>query len=515
MKYYSYTWLLGSLFLLLFNTSTTAQEAAQKAHTFTILQLNDVYEISPLSNGKEGGMARVAHVRNQLKARDPNLMTVLAGDFLSPSFIGTLKYKDPATGADVKIAGKHMVEVMNSTGVDLVTFGNHEFDIAQSDLQRRINESGFDWINSNVYQVSGGSRQPFTKTQNNQTSTIPSCTIRTITFPDGQSVRVGLVGCTIAFNKNDYVAYADEMSTFRRVVDSIQNKCDVVLGLTHLAKDVDSTIATMTPGLHLIMGGHEHENMKIPAGKINVCKADANAKSVYIHTISYTPATKQVSIQSDLKLINETVPFDETTNQVVNKWVKLADSIMRKNDFDPQQKLMTTTVPLDGREHSIRNHPTNYTELIGRSLIFADPSVDAALYNSGSLRVDDELSGDITQYDVLRSLPFGGPMVAMSLYGNQLDSILTIGTTLNKGEGGYLQLAHITWKRNRWYVRGKRLKASRSYCILLPEFMALGGENNLGFLKNYSYCKPNAFHRNQLVNDIRNIVMAYMLSGGR
>ncbi|WP_315823194.1 bifunctional metallophosphatase/5'-nucleotidase [Paraflavitalea speifideaquila] len=513
MKHYHHPWLLRSLLFILFHTAHTIQASAQKTHTFTILQVNDVYEISPLANGKEGGMARVAAIRNQLHAKDPNLITVLSGDFLSPSFIGTLKYKD-ATGNELKIAGKQMVEVMNSAGIDLVTFGNHEFDIAQADLQRRIDESRFDWINSNVYLVSGGRQQPFTKTQNNQTSTIPSCVIRNITFPDGQSVRVGFIGCTVAFNKNDYVAYSDEINTFQRIFDSIQNKCDIVLGLTHLSKDVDSTIATKIPGLHLIMGGHEHEHMKVPAGKINVCKADANAKSAYIHTISYTPATKQVSIQSDLKLINETVPFDETTNAVVNKWVKLADSIMRKNGFDPQQKLMTATVPLDGREHSIRNHPTNYTELIARALIFADPSVDAAFYNSGSLRVDDELSGDITQYDVLRSLPFGGPLVAMTLYGKQLDSIITIGTTINKGEGGYLQLANIIKKRKGWYIKGRRLKDHRSYCILLPEFMALGGESNLGFIKNYSYCKPNAFHGNQLPNDLRNIVMAYMLASG-
>ncbi len=61
-----------------------------------------------------------------------------------------------------------MTEVLNNVGIDLVTFGNHEFDISFSDLQQRINESKYDWINSNVHLAQNGVHQPFTKTQNGQ-----------------------------------------------------------------------------------------------------------------------------------------------------------------------------------------------------------------------------------------------------------------------------------------------------------------------------------------------------------
>lgn len=53
--------------------------------------MNDVYEITPLENGKVGGMARVAQLRNQLKQKNKNTFTILAGDFLSPSVLGTVK----------------------------------------------------------------------------------------------------------------------------------------------------------------------------------------------------------------------------------------------------------------------------------------------------------------------------------------------------------------------------------------------------------------------------------------
>src|SRR5215213_5454632 len=110
--------------------------------TVTLLQLNDVYEISPLEKGRFGGFAKIAELRNQLVKENPNTYTLLAGDFLSPSAIGTLSYEGKG------IRGRQMVEMMNAVPVDLVTFGNHEFDLSESALNDRINESAFTWISA-------------------------------------------------------------------------------------------------------------------------------------------------------------------------------------------------------------------------------------------------------------------------------------------------------------------------------------------------------------------------------
>src|SRR5436305_956125 len=127
--------------------------------TVCILQLNDVYEISPLNQGREGGMARVAAVIKQHKARYQTFV-VLAGDFVSPSVIGTTKIDSQ------RVNGRHMVDIMNKAGVNLVTFGNHEFDIPENDLQQRINESQFAWVSSDVlHKDSNGVAAPFYRTK--------------------------------------------------------------------------------------------------------------------------------------------------------------------------------------------------------------------------------------------------------------------------------------------------------------------------------------------------------------
>ena len=110
----------------------------------TLLQINDVYEITPVEGGRSGGLARVATLRRRLLAENPDTFTLLAGDFVSPSALGTAKV-DGET-----LAGKQMVSVLNALGLDVATFGNHEFDVKEAQLRERLAESKFRWTSANV-----------------------------------------------------------------------------------------------------------------------------------------------------------------------------------------------------------------------------------------------------------------------------------------------------------------------------------------------------------------------------
>lgn len=481
--------------------------------SFTILQLNDVYEIAPLDGGKVGGMARVATVRKDLLKNDPNVITVLAGDFVSPSLIGTLSYYDNEEKKSQRVSGKHIIDVMNETGVDYVTFGNHEFDIKLDQLQKRINESKFTWVNSNVTLANNA---PFVKISNGKTETIDPYSIKTLSFAGGKTLRVGFIGVTLPFNKAQPVNYLDVNASVKAAYQSMKSKCDVILALTHLNIDEDIELAKQVPGLHMILGGHEHIAYDTKVGSVPIYKADANAKSVYVHNFSFDPVSKKVSSSSVLKMIDESVTYDPTVNKLVDKWKNFADSSMKAMGYKPYDSLMYAAVPLDGRESEVRNYATNYTKLIADALFFCDTTVDMALYNSGSLRVDDQLKGTVTQYDVLRSLPFGGSLVTMYLKGAELEQLLTTGRVKNKNMGGYLQLANASWvtsshfKTGNWFIGNKLLDSNRTYKIILPEFVAQGNESNLEFLKKHTYCKPSAFKNNDLVNDIRDAVIYYM-----
>lgn len=482
---------------LLLVTLSCSSEKTDKVD-FIILQMNDVYEIAPLEGGKVAGMARVATVRKNLLEENPNVITTLSGDFVSPSLIGTLNFEGE------KIAGKHMVEVMNALGVDIVVPGNHEFDIKEDEVLKRIAESDFHWTTTNVFHNVNG------KTTNWQQNGKP--------FPDHimhtiNGVDIAFFGSTVPFNKKEYVSYTDKYESVKAVYEKVKNEAEVLVAITHLEEEMDDSLATyFVPQLDLILGGHDHANMKHTFGKTIMTKADANAKTVYVHRISYNKATEKVNIQSELILIDNTIEEDPEVKAVVDKWVNISNQSMAAMGYTPNEVVMTTSDTLDGRESSIRYHPTDYPIMTAESFLFIAPQADLAIFNSGSIRLDDQLTGTITEYDILRSFPFGGGISLVDLKGDVVERILETGTVTNVGIGGYLQLANVEKKEDGWYIKNVKLSHSKSYKMALPEFVMSGGEANLGFIKNYESQATSPESFGEIKNDVRNIIMAYFRS---
>ncbi|WP_268122467.1 bifunctional metallophosphatase/5'-nucleotidase [Roseivirga pacifica] len=462
---------------------------------FIILQMNDVYEIAPLEGGKVAGMARVATVRKQLLQENPNVITTLSGDFVSPSLIGTLKYDGQ------RIAGKQMVEVMNAVGVDYVVPGNHEYDINEDEIQARINESSFEWTTTNVFHVVNGKSVPWEKNG----APFPNHIMHTI---DG--VDIAFFGSTVPFNKKDYVSYTDKYESVKAVYEEVKDEAEIFIGITHLEEEMDDSLAThFVPQFDLILGGHDHANMKFQFGETVMTKADANAKTVYVHRVTYDKANGETSINSELVNIDDSIAEDAEVKQVVDKWVNISNESMAAMGYTPNEVVMTTSDTLDGRESSIRYKPTNYPIMTAESFLFAVPDADLAVFNSGSIRLDDQLTGTITEYDILRSFPFGGGVSIVNLKGDVIERILETGTVTNVGIGGYLQLANAEKKADGWYIKQEKLSTSKSYKLVLPQFVMNGGEKNLEFLANYASTAQNPETFGAVKNDVRDIIMAY------
>lgn len=472
-----------------------------------ILQFNDVYELWPLEMGRYGGLARVATLRNRLKQESPHLLTVLSGDFLSPSAIGTSKLEGK------RISGAHMVDVLNRVGVTHVTFGNHEFDIRKEELQERINESSFRWISSNVQQISENGIGHFTQTRGGVREPLPEFGIVTMNFPRGDGsvrrVRIGLIGLTIDNNKRDYLLFENPIESARRVVRTLKGRIDYLIAITHLTIEQDMDLARQVPEIQLILGGHEHTNMAVRAGNALITKADANVKSVYVHRLLLKPGSDSLELHSELNIIDEKIPDDSTTAYVANKWIVAAFDGFRSMGLEPDKIVTSLHYPLDFRELVIRHRPAEAAELIATAMLEADPSADCAIVNSGSIRVDDIVSGTVTQYDIIRTLPFGGRIFTTTIKGSLLQRILDVGVS-NKGSGGYLQWRNIAFdpKVSSWMIKDQVLHPESSYRVVLTEFLLTGAEANLDFLRRDNPGISNIHEPPDLTpNDIRQAVI--------
>lgn len=478
--------------------------------SFIILQMNDVYEIAPLEKGKVGGMARVATLRNQLMEENFNVLTILAGDFLSPSLIGTLRYEDQP------IKGRQMVEVMNGLGVNVVAFGNHEFDIKEKELQQRMDESYFDWIGTNVLHKSGNKIEPFYKESYGVKYFSPETYVWEVTdYSSGQTIKVGFYSATINSNPVPWVYYEDPYQEATKAFLSLKNEADIIVGLTHLSIEEDLKMAALLPESALIMGGHEHANSIDTVGNVVITKADANAKTVYVHRFTYDIATKKTSVYSELVPITDAIPEDEYLKGVVEKWQNVQDEKISEVVEFPDEVIYYAEDPLDGREVSVRTEQTNLAGLIaaGMAASLKKPA-DCAVFNGGSIRLDDQLTGEITPVDLFRAMPFGGAIFEIDIKGKVLKRVLEAGLE-NYGSGGYLQWHNIEYEEanKSWKIKGQPLLDNKTYHIASSDYVASGREERLEFFNEKNFVKldkPIKGDTTDLREDVRRAVVNYL-----
>lgn len=447
--------------------SATALSNIDKSNIrVNILQINDVYEITPV--GGYGGVARFATLKKQLIRETPNTFSIMAGDFFSPSALGTAKVNGE------RLAGKQMVAALNAAGLDYATFGNHEFDLKEEQFKARMTETKFKWVSSNVFD--GG--------KNPMPNVFPS-TIVKYGNRFGRQMQIGIIGVTLDKNKPNYVSFTNFLQAAKNQIADLKSQVDMIVAITHLELADDIRLAEECPEIDLIMGGHEHENILVRRGTglTPITKADANAKTAYIHRIFYNTVTKRLDIESQLRVVSSSIPEDPSTAIEVAKWIEAAYAGFRAEGFEPTKLVTQTTEALDGREVTVRNQPCLLGKRIAEGMEGVVPNAKAGLFNGGSIRIDDVVApGPITEYDVIRVLPFGGEVVEATMKGRLLKKVLEQGLK-NRGNGGYLQYTKITQEGGVWKLAGAEIMDEADYVIATSDFLVSGKETGLDYLK--------------------------------
>ena len=224
------------------------------AQDLVILHLNDTHShIDPERSGKNAGHAGVVETAayvDEVRAEvgKKNVLLLHAGDF------------SQGTSYFTELNGDMEIEVLNSTGYDVVCLGNHEFDNGVDTLAVVLKDAQFAVVCAN-YDVTNSPLEDIVK---------PYTILRRA------GMKIGVFG--LGINPKGLVAehnfyplqYLDPVEAAQKTADILkhQKHCDVVICLSHLGTHSnDINLAKATKDIDIIIGGHTHkivENLYVP-----------------------------------------------------------------------------------------------------------------------------------------------------------------------------------------------------------------------------------------------------------
>ena len=148
--------------------------------------------------------------------------------------------------------------------------------------------------------------------------------------------------------------------------------------------------------------------------------------------------------------------------------------------------------------------------LITKAMSFAyDDEIDCALVNGGSIRIDDQLAGNISAVDIFRVLPYGGAILKVKIKGNLLKKVLDYGVK-SAGTGAYLQRYNAVLTKKKWLISGNAIQPQKTYTVAFSDYLLKGfdipflSEKNKEVLSIYN---PTS---TETAFDIRKAVILYL-----
>ena len=449
---------------LLFVTAIPSLHAAapvERSGRVTLLQLNDLYDIMPVEKGKKGGLARIATLRDRIAKDAPDALLVLAGDFLSPSTMSSV------------FQGSQMVAGLNAVGVDLVTFGNHEFDFGEQVTLQRMRESRFAWVSSNVLDPGTG---------------LPFGDAVSFVLRDIGGIRVAFIGLTtpetgVLSKGGKGLKFQDPVAAAKEAVaHARQTKADVIVALTHQDMAADKRLAAAVPGIDLILGGHEHDPLDAKVGKTLILKTGSEA-------VNLGRIDLLVSVGKDGRRVETKWELIAVTDEIPEKpeVAALVKSFEGRMSAQLGVGAGATAVPLDTRNEIVRVKESPVGNLIA-DLMREAMGADVALVNGGGIRGNAVTpAGPLTRGDVLKILPFANKVVKLEVTGETLRAALENGLSQHeKIAGRFPQVSGLRYvfdptkpvgsRLVSATVGGKPLDPAARYTVATFEFLMGGGD---------------------------------------
>ena len=470
-------WILAAALVSACDRAPEPTTPVEPESPLTFIHLNDIYRVGAVEDGTAGGFGRIVTLTRELQSQGRDVRILFGGDFLFPSLESQLW------------AGMQMVDAMNfidAVAPMYVVAGNHEFDPRTPDhLIEAVRAAQFDWLGDNYHFETGDDE-------------VDQALHSSFMF-DAGGRKVGVFAILLhakdGGNDRDYVPTdPDYLGHAKRVIAALEEAgADLIIGLTHLHMWSDLEIAKLRaehPRFMFIVGGHEHEPEHSPlsAESAEVMKGASNARQVWRIDVDFDE-TGMPTTATQLVDIDTSVVSDPAYDEIDKKW---RGKLLEVFPF-LTARVGEAAVPLDAREVTIRNEESNWGNFVVDQMrvAFGDPQADLAFINSGTLRIDDFIIGDVAFEDIGRTFGYSSYLRYMKLTGAEFRDVMEAGYRGDGPSKGYFpQVSGFRICADRSRPEGERIvslqlprddawaeiQPEREYTVVVPDFLYRGGD---------------------------------------
>lgn len=452
----------------------------------------------------------------EVRASKPDALLLDAGDVFS----GTLYFNEFQGQADLAF--------MNLAKYDMMTLGNHEFDLGSTPeghqaLAKFIKDADFPIVSSNVnFSADANLKDLF----NSGVDVEPKGgEIQNTVIKNVNGQKIGFIGLTTEetaqiSSAND-VKFKDYITSANAAVDALESQgVNKIIAISHLgfddnpAFDNDQLLAKNVDGIDVIVGGHSHTQLNAPV-EIKVDeKGVAKDPTIivqgyqfgdYLGTLDVT-FDKNGVVTGNLGTLIKVADKTEDA-EAAALLVPYAEKISAlKNTETGASATTALTNPRlgDASTESVRANETRLGNLIADGMLWKAKQYDSkaviAMQNGGGIRAPID-AGAITLGDVLTTLPFGNTLATMKLTGAEIKEALEHSVSLAPLEnGGFLHISGMKFSFDSSKAAGERvtlmqvkntdgtftdINLATEYVIATNAFTAKGGDGFTVFKKAY------------------------------
>jgi 5'-nucleotidase len=485
-----------------------------------------------------GGFARLKTAVDALRADDPHLLLLHAGDAVQGTLYFTL------------FDGSIEFDFLNMLGVDAFAIGNHEFDRGTKPIPGWIDRSQFPWLSANIDFSAEPAIAPL---------------VRPYTIKQINGDKVAIVGVTTETTPEAAVSvgkavFKDAVESARQQVEALTalgiNK---IILLSHLGYIQDKALASRLEGIDIIIGGHSHTllgdeaklsaiglvpegpyptEIRTPEGKcVLVLQAWKWGQMLGNLKVSFTPDGEiseyksrpvipvgGVFSRNGQEVLPDTGPYQEILRalhkteiaRIVAEDPAVASALAPYTARLAKFRREVAAVAADDITVGLNSGPG---PLAADSMLAALPGAHLAIVNYGGVR-RDLMAGNISVGDTLEVMPFANTLALIDMSGIELQQALEEGvdylvTKYGIDSNAMPYLGGATMNVRPASAKGSRVAAlavkdehgiyqpvepAKIYRIAVNAFLAGGGDgfaafkNATGFRSDTGIIDSDAFH---------------------